>query len=82
MIQPGKSFLKFECGSNKVFKKYEDFIPLMGPLWYINSYFFPSNDVIVFPANQSKKNHKKSLEKRHEMNSKRKIQRYQLFLIF
>ena len=24
MIQPGKSFLKFDCWSNKAFKKYED----------------------------------------------------------
>ena len=26
MIQPGKSFLKFDCWSNKAFKNYEDLI--------------------------------------------------------
>ena len=28
MIQPGKSFLKFECLSNKMFKNYEDLIQI------------------------------------------------------
>ena len=29
MIQPGKSFLKFDCWSNKAFKNYEDLIQIM-----------------------------------------------------
>ena len=43
------------------------------------------NDFIVFHANQSKKHlkkfHKKFLDKRHEMNSKRKIQWHELSLM-
>ena len=37
MIQPGKSFLKFDCGSNTAFKKYEELIQIM------TSYVFHTN---------------------------------------
>ena len=35
MIQPGKSFLKFDCWSNKAFKKYEDVIQIMMSLFFM-----------------------------------------------
>ena len=44
--------------------------------------FYSINDLIIFHAYQSKKRHKKFLKKRYKINSKRKIQLYQLFLLF
>ena len=35
MIQDRKSFLKFDCWSNKVFKDYEDFIQIMTLLFFM-----------------------------------------------
>ena len=34
MIQPGKSFLEFDCWSNKTFKKYENVIQIMTSLFF------------------------------------------------
>ena len=59
MIQPDKSFLKFDCWSNKIFKKHEEVIQ--------------NNDVIVFHVYQPNKHHEKFLEKHHEMNLKHPI---------
>ena len=44
MIQPGKSFLKFDGWLNKACKKYEDLIS--------------NNDIFVFHAYQSEKHYK------------------------
>ena len=63
--QHGKSFLKFNCWSNKAFKKCEDVIQIMTS--------------VFFPAYQSMNHYEKFLKKRHEMNSKRKIHWHQLF---
>ena len=36
MIQSGKSLLKFDCWSNKVFKKYEDLFQIMMSLFFVH----------------------------------------------
>ena len=35
MIQPGKSFLKFDCSPNKAFKNYEDLFQIMTSLFFM-----------------------------------------------
>ena len=66
MIQPRKSFLKFDCYQTRCSRNMK----------------YSNNIVIVFHAYQPKKYHKKFYEKHQKMNSKRKILWHQLFLIF